>query len=111
MRTPLSQIAATTVMASLRLLRRHGGLQRDVHLVSYVNAPLIQLVTTGRDQSAVQPRECARRSVEVRSCCRVHLLELHDFEPLVVVFEADDEFILTWKFHRSEEHTSELQSL
>jgi hypothetical protein len=46
-------------MASLRLLRRLGGLQLDVFEFRHVNAPLIQLVTTGRDQSGVKPRECA----------------------------------------------------
>src|ERR1035437_2572801 len=85
-----SQFAAMTVMASLRLLRRLDGLQLDVFEFRHVYAPLVQLVTTGRDQSGVQARECARWSVQVRACCRVDLLELHDFEPLVVVFEADD---------------------
>src|ERR1019366_2933065 len=94
-----SLIAATTVTASLRLLRRHCCLQLDVFEFRLGNSPLVQLVTTGRDQSGVQPRECARWSVQVRACCRIHPLELHDFKTLVVVFEADDEFMLTRKFH------------
>src|ERR1017187_1554642 len=50
------------------------------------------------EQRGVQSRECPQRSVQVGAGFRVYSLELHSFEPVVVVFKADDKLILVRKF-------------